>query len=129
MSQIVYQVHDKFKVFVGPIGEDHSLGPIAEQIARFVNEEKVAAKSIGAEYLETSRQLVLTLGYRSDEATYPIAVQSVSVGKVDAWQSGDITRLEKAIEVASDKLDKIICHSPYITEENEFVMVFLLHQA
>ena len=129
MSQVVYQEHDKFKVFVGPIGSDHSLGGLAEQVARFAAEKQIASKSIGAEYLEATHQLVLTLGYRDDEAAYPIAVQSVSIGKVADWQSDDVTQLEKAIEAASDNLDKIICHCPYITEENEFMMVFLLNKA
>ena len=42
-----------------------------------------AAKSIGVEYLEGSRQLLLTVGYRKDEPGYPISLRSVPLGRIN----------------------------------------------
>ena len=128
MSQIAEQVHGKFKVFAGPLGEDNTIGPLAGAISRFVDEAKVAAKSIGVEYLESANRLIITLGYRDDEPGYPVKVTSVSLGKIDTL-GDDFALLEQEMMKASAKQSNIICHELYITEEHDFMMIFMTHEA
>lgn len=130
MSDIQKQEHDHFKIFSGTLGADNSLGSLADEVARFVAEQKVAAKSIGVEYLEAARRLIITLGYRKDEEFYPIKLTGVPLGRVeDLATRNDFSQLESAIGEASRKVDRIICHELYITKEHEFLMVFMSHGA
>jgi hypothetical protein len=130
MSEIEKQVHNKFKIFSGTLGADKSLGALADEVARFVDEGKLAAKSIGVEYLESAGRLIITLGYRDDEEYYPIKLTSVSLGKEENLaEKTAFTQLEQAIAEASSKLNNIICHELYITGDHEFLMVFMTHQA
>jgi hypothetical protein len=62
MSTITQQVHSKFKVFVGELAPDKTIGRLARDVSAFASTHKIAAKSIGVEYLESLRRLVVTLG-------------------------------------------------------------------
>ena len=126
MSQIQEQVHGKFKVFAGPLHEDNTIGPLAEEISRFAKESKAAAKSIGVEYLESADRLVITLGYRDDEEGYPVKLSSVSLGKMEALGS-DFADLERRMSEASAGVQNIICHELYVTEDHDFMMIFMTH--
>lgn len=129
MSDIQKQEHDHFKIFSGSLGENSSLGSLADEVADFVAEEKVAAKSIGVEYLEEAKRLIITLGYRKDEEFYPVRLTGVGLGKVeDLATRDDFSQLERAIREASQKVERIICHELYITEGHEFLMVFMSHE-
>ncbi len=128
MAGIADQEHHKFKIFAGALGPGNTLGPVAAEVSRFVAEKKVAAKSIGVEYLEEAKKLIITLGYREGEAHYPIELKAISLGKVENLaQRDDFSALEQAIGDASRKLDKIICHELYITEAHEILLVFMTH--
>jgi hypothetical protein len=127
MSNIADQVHAKFKVFSGQLDPDRKIGPLAAEVAAFVRTAKVAPKSIGIEYLETAKRVILSLGYRDDEPGYQVELHCVSLGKTDAL--GDFSKLEQAMSAASANLRNIICHELYVTEDHEFLMVFMTHQA
>lgn len=124
MTHIEEQVHDKFKVFAGDIDVDRNIGNLANDISTFAADNKIAAKSIGVEYLETAKRLIITLGYRSDEEYYPIKLQTVALGKVDTV-SNDFAALEQKLTEATRQIPNIICHEIYVTEDNEFLMVFM----
>jgi hypothetical protein len=129
MSDIEKQEHHHFKIFSGTLGENNSLGPLADEVASFVAGKKVAAKSIGVEYLEAAKRLIITLGYRKDEEFYPVKLTGVGLGKVeDLATRADFSQLERAISEASKKVERIICHELYITEDHEFLMVFMTHE-
>lgn len=128
MSQIANQVHGKFKVFAGELAADNSIGALADEVAAFAEEAKIAAKSIGVEYLEGAKRLLITLGYRDDEAPYPIKLNCTTLGKIDA-ASGDFSALETAMAEASSNFNNIICHELYVTGEGDFLMIFMTHQA
>ncbi len=128
MNQIANQVHNKFKVFAGELAADNSIGALADEVAAFAGEAKIAAKSIGVEYLEAVKRLVITLGYRDDEEAYPIKLNCVPLGKIDAV-SEDFSALETAMTDASSSFNNIICHELYVTGEGDFLMVFMTHQA
>src|SRR6476661_6189883 len=97
---IEQQVHGQFKLFSGPLGADHKLGGLADEVAAFARDHQVAAKSIGVEYVESAKQLVVTLGYRSDEPAYPIALHTVSLGKVEAIDARSFPALEQKMTAA-----------------------------
>jgi hypothetical protein len=126
MGQIAGQVHGKFKVFAGPLHTDNTIGPLAEEVSRFVRESRAAAKSIGVEYLESADRLVITLGYRDDEEGYPVKLSSVSLGKIEALGS-DFADLERRMSEASAQFTNIICHELYVTEDHDFMMIFMTH--
>ena len=128
MSDIAKQVHTKFKVFVGGLSPDSTLGTLAAEVSDFASEAKIAAKSIGVEYLESLKRLVVTLGYRDDEDFYPIELHSVPLGKIDAL-AGNFLSLENAMAEASARQPNIICHELYVTEERDFVLVLMTYRA
>lgn len=128
MTQITDQVHGKFKVFAGELLADKTIGALAGEVSRFASENKIAAKSIGVEYLESARRLIVTLGYRDDEEPYPISLHTESLGKVDSM-GNDFAALEQAMSAASARHPNIICHELYVTDDHEFLMIFMTHEA
>lgn len=121
------QVHNQFKLFSGKLGKDHKLGALGAEVAAFARDHKVAAKSIGVEYVESAGELVITLGYRTDEPAYPIALHAVSIGTIESFDAATFPALEQKMMAAAAKLDKIICHELYITEDRELLMIFMTH--
>lgn len=128
MAGIADQEHNRFKIFSGTLGAGNSLGTLSAEVSRFVTENKVAAKSIGVEYLEEAKRVIVTLGYREGEAHYPVDLKVVSLGKVENLAArNDFSALEKSITDASRGVQKIICHELFITAEHEFLVVFMTH--
>jgi len=125
---ITKQVHDKFKVFTGPLASDLTIGKLADEVAAFAHKNRVAAKSIGVEYLEGAHRLLITLGYRDDAEPYAIRLHSMKLGKIDAMAK-DFSALEKAMSDASAKIANIICHELFVTGDGDFVAVFMTHEA
>ncbi len=126
---IAEQVHGKFKMFCGPLGKDNLLGGLAEKVEAFVAANKIAPKSIGVEYLEDDQLLVMTLGYREDEAPYEVTLKSEALGTVEHLTEENLALLEaKLAERAADERN-IICHELYVTKENEFLVVFMEYKA
>ena len=127
MSTIKNQVHTKFKVFVGDLAADHSIGDLGNKVASFAKTAGAAAKSIGVEYLESLKKVVITLGYRTDEAPYPIRLKSVPLGKLEVL-ANDFSALETAMGKAAEKHGNVICHELYVTEEQDFFLVLMTHE-
>jgi hypothetical protein len=123
MGDVEAQVHQRFKVFIGDAGTDGGVAALAPQLEQFVQERGVAAKSIGVEFLESARKLVLTLGYREDEEGYPVRLTSRSVGRVDGLD--DLGGLESRMTEAAATLHGVLCHELFVTDGGEFVMVFM----
>ncbi len=125
MNATKEQFHGKFKLFTGTLGADLSLGSVAKDAEDFVRKNPCAPKSIGVEYLEGDKRLVLSLGYRDGETPYAIALHAVSLGVADSLDAGELARLEKGMTAAADKLKNVLCHELFVTEKREFVMVFM----
>src|SRR5687767_2089685 len=89
MANIDQQVHGKFKMFSGKLEAGSSIAALTKQVEEFVKSSKVAPKSIGVEYLEASKLVVLTLGYREDEAGYAVKLATVSLGNADKLDAAD----------------------------------------
>jgi hypothetical protein len=126
---IADQVHNKFKLFAGSLDADGSITTLAGQASSWANGAKVAPKSIGVEYLESSKKILLTIGYRDDEAAYPIQLSNVPITRLGALDGADVSRVEGEMEKASARLRNIICHELYVTETGDLTMVFMTHQA
>jgi hypothetical protein len=114
------QVHYKFKVFVGSSVEE-----LDRQIQSFTSNGSLAPKSIGVEYLESRDKLVLSLGYRDDEAGYATRLLSKSAGTVDVDSSDSLSALESALESVAEAAGTIICHELFVKGNGEVHAVFL----
>ncbi len=125
---IAGQVHDRFKVFMGPLALDRTLGPLADEVAAFAAREGVAAKSIGVEFLEGLGQVVVSLGYSTSEAPYPIRLHTTLLGKIDVFGK-DFTALEAAMGAAAAEKNNIICHELYLTGSGDIFLVVMTHEA
>jgi hypothetical protein len=117
------QAHNLFKVFTGPLGPNTNIDAIAAQVENFA--EGFAAKSIGVEYHEPTKRLVVSLGYSADGEKYPVKLVGVSLGRVDDLSGGDFSGLETAMSNAAARVENVICHEMFITEDNAFYMVLL----
>ena len=119
------QVHHKFKVFLGALDDDGTVGKLAGEVQAWAAQANVAPKSIGVEYVESADKLLLTIGYRDDEPGYPITLSSVKVGKLATLDAAELGRLEGQMEQASSKLARVICHELYVTGDHDLLMVFM----
>ena len=129
MSNIAEQVHGKFKVFTGKLAADGTLGALGSDVEAWVRSAKVAPKSIGVEYLESSASLLLSVGYRDDEPAYTVKLSAVRIGKIESTDAAGLSAIEKSMASASGKVSNIICHELYVTAQNDLLMVFMSHQA
>src|ERR1700689_956083 len=125
---ITRQVHDKFKIFSGALAADGTIGKIADEVAAFASKAKIAPKSIGVAYLEPSKHIVVTLGYRDDEEPYGVKLHSVRLGKIEV-KGNDFSALEEKMAKAGAKHRNIICHELYVTGGNDFTVVVMTHEA
>jgi hypothetical protein len=121
------QVHSKFKLFTGSLGAGGNLGKLATDVESFAKSAKAAPKSIGVEYLEHTKQVIVSLGYRDDEPAYGIKLHGVSLGHVAKLGAPEMAGLEKKMGEAADKVKDIICHELLVTNDDEFIMVFMTH--
>jgi len=122
MSSVVSQVHDNFKSFVGT-----DIGAISDDIATFVAEKGVAAKSIGIVHVNSANELLFSLGYRDDEPSYPVALRSAWLGHVDTLHASGLDGLDKALADAAEGFEGILCHELVVDSSGDFTAVFLIH--
>ena len=128
MTNICDQVHNHFKVFVHSYDKRTGPGELSAAVSEWVKSSGAAPKSIGVEYLEGARQLVLTVGYRDDEPGYPVAVKAVPLGPLGHLDEAGCADLEARMAAAAQGLGHVICHELYITGDHEVAMVFLLQR-
>ncbi|HEY1551764.1 MAG TPA: hypothetical protein VGG28_28245 [Kofleriaceae bacterium] len=124
---ITHQVHDSFKLFAGKLDAAGHIGDLAKQVSAWAASAKVAPKSIGIEFLEHSKQVIMSIGYRSDEASYGISIASTKIGKIEKLDAAELVKLEGALGNAADNQENVICHELYVTDANELYMVTMSH--
>jgi hypothetical protein len=127
MSNIHDQVHDHFKTFAGALDTDGDIGALAEQVPAWVKASGAAPKSIGIEYIESAKKLLLTVGYRTDEPGYAVSLTTVNVGKVETLDAAGLTDLEGRMAKAAAGVKNIICHELFVTGDHSVHMVFMTH--
>jgi hypothetical protein len=119
------QVHDKFKVFIPEenIAYDEAMRRLGNMVASWSAEGKVAPKSVGIEYLEGPKRLVLSIGYKDNEKGYPVKLTSKSLGKPQLFPDA----IEAVMSKAAADVQNVICHEFFVTGDGEFVMVLMSH--
>lgn len=119
------QVHDKFKVFIpeADIAYDEAMRRLGNMVESWSREGKVAPKSVGVEYLEGPKRLVLSVGYKDNEPAYPVKLTSVSLGSLDLFPDA----IEAAMSKAAAGVQNVICHEFFVTGDGVFVMVLMSH--
>jgi hypothetical protein len=124
---VALQSHSKFKVFIPEdnLSEQEATRRLNTMLTAWTKDGKVAPKSVGVEYLEASKRLVLSIGYRDDEQGYAVKLTTISLGKPNLFPDA----IETAMNKAAESLDAdVICHEFFVTGEGEFVMVFMSHE-
>jgi hypothetical protein len=129
MANVAQQVHGKFKLFTGDLTSRVSLDALIREVETFVRENQCAPKSIGVEYLEGPKRLLLSLGYRDDEPAYGITLSTVPLGRIGELAPPDVARLEKRLAEAAAAIKNVICHELFVTGDGECTMVFMAHGA
>ena len=125
-ATVGHQVHSKFKIFTGALEANGSIAALAKEVEAFAKKAKAAPKSIGIEYVEHTKQVLLSLGYRDDEPGYEVTLHTVSLGKLPHG-AVETSALEEKMGEAADKVEKLICHELLVTDQNEFIMVLMAH--
>jgi hypothetical protein len=121
------QVHTKFKLFAGTLGAGGTLGALAAEVAAWAKTAKIAAKSIGIEFLERDHRVILSIGYRDDEPAYGIVLKSTKIGAIGKLDAADLGKLEQAMAAAAANDRQVICHELYVTDSNELFVVTMSH--
>jgi hypothetical protein len=111
--------HNQFKIFKGKL---ESMTDIKKRIESFVAETKFSARSIGIEFIEHSKEVLISLGYTKDGNYSAVSIDMINLGKVDLE---DTAGLEKRMSEAADKQKNVICHELCITDKDEFMMIFM----
>jgi hypothetical protein len=115
------QSHNKFKMFTAEYAKGIGLDLLLRKVEKWVADNKVAPKSIGIEFLEESKTLIMSIGYRQDEK-YEISLTTALVGKLDI---NNLAGCEKEVEAAVSKLNTIICHELFVTDTGLLHMIFM----
>ena len=110
--------HSKFLTFVGDSSSDMSS---FYSLAQTEVIKSGAAKSVGIEYLESQKKIILTVGYDDTETGYSVKIQPIKLGKLEL----NPAVISQAMEAAAATVDGVICHEFYVTEDGEFVMVVM----
>ncbi len=127
MAKIADQVHDKFKLFTGSLDADGNMTALARTVAAWAKDAKVAAKSIGVEFVEGNKKMILSIGYRDDEPGYGITLASSRVGRLAKLDAPELAQLEQAMSAAAANIKNVICHELYVTDANELFVVTMAH--
>lgn len=128
MATIRGQVHTEFRVFAGKARKGNPIAGLAAKVEAFVTAEKIAPKSIGVEYLEATREVILSLGYRRDVSPYQISLIARPIGMLTDTKRKTLAGLEARMSEEAASLRNVICHELLVTETGELTMVFMIHQ-
>lgn len=125
MKPAAGQVHSEFRVFTGKAAKGNPIAGVARKAEAFVSAEKVAPKSIGVEYLEATREVILTVGFRRGVAPYEVSIVARSLGVLADSKRATLAALESRMRAAASELKDVICHELLISETRELTMVFM----
>ncbi|MFI5384948.1 MAG: hypothetical protein ACHQ50_02400 [Fimbriimonadales bacterium] len=116
---VQHQVHQKFKVFTGG-----SIKELSDRVRAYTASGSVAAKSIGIEFLEQGKQLLLSLGYATGQPGYPVTLRETTAGPLP--ENDEAGTLGRALEKAAVGAGDVICHELYVDAESVVHMVFMV---
>ena len=114
MSSVASQAHGKFKVFIGSVGSQLALTELVREVEAFVRNHPCAPKSIAVEYLESSKKLMLSLGYRDDEPPYAITLSTIPIGRIGDLEAEDVARLEARFAEVAGAIRNVIASEIFV---------------
>jgi hypothetical protein len=115
---VKHQIHEDFVSFQGA-----SISELSKIVADYVVTNKVAAKSLSILFF--CGQFIASIGYRSDEAAYPVSIESVGIALADGQTL--IHQIDAQVNAGEDAISGYtICHSLYSVNSDLFV-AFLVH--
>ena len=114
--------HSKFKLFRGTIAEGKLSKELLKQLKSFTTQEKIDAKSIGIEYLESLNEVIVSLGYAEKKSKVSVDFKLKKIGNL----SLGLPALEVASEKVASKLENIICHELFVDGSNDCHMIFMV---
>jgi len=111
--------HSQFKIFKGKLEQ---ISDLQKNIESFVATNKVSARSIGIEFIEHSKDVLISVGYSKEGEHKEVSIGLVNLGKVNLE---DTDNMEKLMSDAAEKQKNVICHELCITDKDEFLMLFM----
>lgn len=118
------QIHNKFKLFAVDFKDNKLSAKSKKEIINFINGEKVLAKSIGVEFLESDSTLIISIGYIEKKNSIKF---DLSIKKIGTFSGVDsIPSIEAKMESIAYKIENIICHEFFTTESKEMYSIFLI---
>lgn len=115
------QTHEKFKLF-RISGINGNFDQAFKQVEEFANQPNLSPKSIGAEFLEKTNELLLTLGYT------PATGQSNNI-KLKVYEIGKLNEntevIENKIAEKAKQIKTVICHELFVTQNDDIHMIFM----
>jgi hypothetical protein len=120
---IAEQVHERFKLFLGKLDASGNIGKLGDDVAAWVAAQRISPKSIGIEFIERSKTLILSIGYRADEEAYTVRLASRKIAAIADISTADLAKLEEGLGSAAAAETNVICHELYVTDTDELYMV------
>jgi hypothetical protein len=113
---VKHQIHETFKTFDGT-----SIPEVSKAVSDFVDHYGLAPKSLSV--LIHNAKVVMTIGYRSDEAGYHVGIETVNLSEMETGPLDDkLSKAEKSVP------GDVICHSLFVNRDGELEVAFLLHE-
>lgn len=116
--------HNKFKIFQGSIESGKLSKGLTTELKKFSSQDKVDAKSIGIEYLESSNEVIVSLGYAERRSKRKIDFKLKQIGNLSEGSNV----LEVKAEKAASKIENIICHELFVDNGKNFHMIFMVEK-
>jgi len=116
--------HSKFKIFQGTLEEGKLSKSLTKELKKFAAQPKVDPKSIGIEYLESKKEVIVSLGYaeRSNKKTIDFKLKQIG----NLSEGSNVLELKS--EKAASKFENIICHELFVDGSDNMHMIFMTEQ-
>jgi len=131
---VIAQYHSKFRVFTAPASDPTAaIAQIDKAVGDWASDRQIDPKSVGVEYLEGQKLLIVTVGYETAKKQgqgYRVQLQHISLGKqFPPGATADTVRTAKAMEDAAEGILGVICHEFFVTDSGEMILVLMSHVA
>ena len=114
-------IHENFKAFALSFENGKFSTADKKQILKFTDQPEIFAHSVGAQYVNSTGKVVMTIGYTTKKKG-KAKKYTLTVKKLGQFQFG---LLEAALTKTASKLEKIICHELIVTADDTAYAIFL----
>jgi len=116
------QVHGKFKFFLLDFKNGKLSKADQKAVTDFANGAGVLVKSIGIEYIESEKRVLLSLGYEGRRNAERVGIAISKIGKLDAKK---LEKSETKMAQLAAKAGQVICHELFIDDKKQLFAIFL----